>query len=216
MPPDVLERAVQPFFTTKAVGRGSGLGLSMVYGFVKQSGGHLRLISEPGHGTTVVLYFPIMSPPPVDAAPGRPAVLPELKGRGERVLLVEDQPQVRQLLKRPLARLDYPVVDVPDARAALAALDDSPGFDVLLSDIVLPGEMNGARLGELAAALDPNLRVILTTGYVAEMPAERAAAAARVLRKPVDPETLARTLRAVIETRGGQPEAPRSAAGENM
>jgi len=223
MAADVRERAVQPFFTTKSAGRGSGLGLSMVYGFVKQSGGHLHIESEPGRGTTVTLYFPAMAEVPVETAPCRAPAMPPPAGRGERVLLVEDQPQVRLLLKRQISRLGFAVVDVADADAALARLCEPGDVDVLLTDVVLPGEMNGIHLCEAALARDPNLGVILTTGYTTDVLAERPGplAAADILKKPVDPETLARSLCAAIERRtGASPRIPASAAthsadGEN-
>jgi CheY-like chemotaxis protein len=204
MSEEVRHQAVQPFFTTKPPGQGSGLGLSMVYGFVRQSGGHLQITSAPGRGTTVTLHFPaagsIAAPEPRQAAPA-----PAPAGRGERVLLVEDQARVRILLKRQLARLGYEVADVADARAALARLAEGPAIDLLLTDIVLPGEMNGVQLCLSAVARMPDLGVVLTTGYASDLLSHRtgALANAHVLRKPVDPEMLARTLRATLERRPG-------------
>jgi signal transduction histidine kinase/FixJ family two-component response regulator len=210
----VRQRAVQPFFTTKPAGAGSGLGLSMAYGFVRQSGGHLRIASEPGRGTVVTLYFPLVEPSLAEAEMPRPLAAPVPTGRGERVLLVEDQPRVRLLLKRQLTRLGYAVVDVADARAALVRFaEEGPPVDLLLTDIVLPGETNGVQLGEAALARDPTLALLLTTGYAAESLAGRTGpiAAARILRKPVDPDTLARALRQELDRR----RAAQAAGGAN-
>jgi signal transduction histidine kinase/DNA-binding response OmpR family regulator len=211
MDEEVRQRAVQPFFTTKPAGAGSGLGLSMAYGFVHQSGGHLMIDSAPGRGTSVTLYFPIASAG-VTTAPARlPATEKTPEAHGECVLLVEDQPKVRLLLRRQLMRLGYVVVDVADARAALERLDD-PRIEVLLTDIVLPGDMDGVRLGEAALARRPELALVLTTGYAAGSLAVRTGdlAAAPILRKPFAPEELARALRRALDR---QPEAqPRAGA----
>jgi signal transduction histidine kinase/DNA-binding response OmpR family regulator len=218
MTADARERAIQPFFTTKPVGQGSGLGLSMVYGFVRQSGGHLRIESEAGRGTTVTLYFPALASPAGEAAPRKTSAVEAPRGRGERVLLVEDQPQVRLLLKRQLTRLGYAVVDVPDAASALAQLTEAPDVDVLLTDVVLPGAMNGVQLCETALARVPTLGVILATGYAADMLADRAGptAAASILPKPVDFDLLARSLRGVLERRGrATAQAPSRAAAQS-
>jgi len=217
MTADAQQRAVQPFFTTKPAGQGSGLGLSMVYGFVRQSGGHLKIESELGRGTNVTLYFPAMPSMADDAGPREAPTVAAPAGRGERVLLVEDQPQVRLLLKRQLTRLGYSVVDVPDARSALACLAEAPDVDVLLTDVVLPDEMNGVQLCERALARVPTLGVILTTGYAADMLADRCGpvAAASILPKPVDSDVLARSLRAVLDRRArGTRQEPSEAASQ--
>ena len=223
MTADARQRAIQPFFTTKPVGQGSGLGLSMVYGFVRQSGGFLKIESELGHGTTVSLYLPAIPSLVGETAARETSATAAPTGRGERILLVEDQPQVRLLLKRQLTRLGYSVVDVTDARSALLQLTEMAEVDVLLTDVVLPGEMNGLQLCETALARIPTLGVILTTGYAAEMLADRSGplAAASILPKPVDPDVLARSLRAALERAapGSPRELRRSAAqwpgGEN-
>lgn len=197
----VRHRAIQPFFTTKSPGRGNGLGLSMVYGFVRQSDGHLGITSEPGNGTKVTLYFPradaqaTVSATPANSVPA---------GRGEHVLLVEDQPRVRQLLQRQITRLGYHVSASPDARQALEALR-SRHVDLLFTDVVLAGDMNGIELAEAALASSPGLAVLLTTGYAADALASRSASltASGVLCKPVDPEILARSLRAALDRRTG-------------
>jgi signal transduction histidine kinase/DNA-binding response OmpR family regulator len=212
MSPEVQRTAAQPFFTTKSTGQGSGLGLSMVYGFVRQSGGHLRIDSAPGQGTTVTLFFPALAPrlPVARAIPPARAAQPAPGGSGgARILLVEDQPRVRQMLARMLRDLGYAPVEASDAAAALARLDEPPGVAILLTDIVLPGPMNGVQLGEAALARFPGLRVILTTGYAAEALSARAGpiASAPVLLKPVEPAVLARALQAAsgAGTRDHQP-----------
>ena len=218
MTADARQRAVQPFFTTKPAGQGSGLGLSMVYGFVRQSGGHLEIESELGRGTSVTLYFPAMSSMAGDAGSREAPAVAAPAGRGERVLLVEDQPQVRLLLKRQLTRLGYAVVDVPDARSALDRLAQGPDVDVLLTDVVLPDEMNGVQLCEAALARVPTLGVILTTGHAAEMLADRSGplAAASILPKPVESDVLARSLRAVLARRARVTREPSEVAGQSL
>jgi signal transduction histidine kinase/FixJ family two-component response regulator len=199
MSPEVRRAAVQPFFTTKPTGRGSGLGLSMVYGFARQSGGNLRIDSAPGEGTTVTLCFPALLAP-LATPPSRRTQASPGASQGERVLLVEDQAPVRVLLTRILTRLGYAAVAAPDAAAALIHLAESSDFSVLLTDVVLPGKMNGVQLGEAALEKYPGLGVILTTGYAAAALSERTGpiAAAPVLVKPVEPEALALALRTVI------------------
>jgi signal transduction histidine kinase/DNA-binding response OmpR family regulator len=224
MSADVRQHAIQPFFTTKPAGHGSGLGLSMVYGFVRQSGGHLQIASARARGTTVTLYFPATTSAADVAGLRHAAPTPVPTGNGERVLLVEDQPRVRLLLKRQLSRLGYQVVDVADARAALACLGDAAAVDVLLTDVVLPGELNGVELCKAALARVPSLGVVLTTGYAADVLANRSGplASASILRKPVDSGTLARSLRAALDARTRAvprrwaAERAQSADGENM
>lgn len=199
MSPEVRRSAVQPFFTTKPAGCGSGLGLSIVYGFVRQSGGNLRIDTASGEGTTVTLYFPA-SPSSHVMQPAHTADFAPEIGEGERILLVEDQAPVRTLLVRLLRRLGYVPVEAPDAAVALIRLAEDPEISVLLTDIGLPGPMDGVKLGEAALAMYPDLGVIFTTGYATEALSRRtgAIAAAPVLAKPVEPEALALTLRTVI------------------
>lgn len=200
MTPEVLRKAVQPFFTTKEPGRGSGLGLSMVYGFVTQSKGHFELVSELGRGTTVSFYLPA-------SMPGREPLAivesgaPTGAGRGERVLIVEDQASVRRLTRRLLTQLGYEVLEAPDGQSALRLLEERADIDVLFTDIVLPGETNGVMLGRAALAAHPDLRVIYTTGYAADsLDIEEARQDTTViLRKPVQVEELSRAVRAALD-----------------
>jgi len=160
-----MEKAFEPFFTTKAVGHGTGLGLSQVYGFVKQSGGHLKLYSEPGDGTTVKLYLPRLAPevPPYEENGTESNLLP---GTDDRlILLVEDDPDVRANTVDMLRELGYGVLAAADGTSALRLLDDNPNVALLLTDVGLPGGMNGRQLAEEATRRRPGLRVLFTTGY---------------------------------------------------
>jgi len=163
MTPEVLARAFEPFFTTKEVGKGSGLGLSMVFGFVKQSKGAVRIYSELGEGTTVKLYLPraIRRPGPVEASP-QPAAP---HGGNERILLVEDDAMVREHLRSALLALGYRVVAVENGPEAVARLRSHDGFDLLLTDVVMPGGMSGREVADAARELRPQLAVLFTSGY---------------------------------------------------
>ncbi|HMN46026.1 MAG TPA: ATP-binding protein [Povalibacter sp.] len=163
MSQDVLARAFEPFFTTKDVGRGTGLGLSMVYGFVKQSGGHVTIYSEVGQGTTVKLYFPRYHGGAPVVAPV-PSVEVPRASREEVILVVEDNADVRSYSTMVLAELGYHVLEVGDAESALAILQTSARVDLLFTDVVLPGK-SGKILSDAARELRPDLRVLYTTGY---------------------------------------------------
>ncbi len=164
MAPEVLEHAFEPFFTTKETSKGSGLGLSMVYGLVKQSGGHIAIHSKPGQGTTVRLYLSQMqataSPPA-----GVKAADTVFKGHGETILVVEDDTDVRLFAVNALRALGYDTRQVGDAAAALELLAATPQIALLFTDIVLPGEMDGVKLAAEAQRRHPGLRVLFTSGY---------------------------------------------------
>ncbi len=165
MEAEVAARAFEPFFTTKEVGAGSGLGLSMVYGFLRQSGGHVKIQSEPGTGTTVRLYMPrhLGSRPTVEKNPiPEPSELPT--GR-ESILLVEDDDLVRGFVSRSLDQLGYRVLPVADGPAALAILESGRRFDMLLTDVVLPGGMSGSQVAESALRRQPKLKILYASGY---------------------------------------------------
>jgi PAS domain S-box-containing protein len=163
MPADVAERAVEPFFTTKAFGKGSGLGLSMVYGFAKQSGGHLKIYSEPGHGTTVRLYLPRQLGEAVaDAARSERADQPR---GGESVLVVEDDDLVRNFTVAQLRDLGYRVLEAADGPGAQRILDTDVPIDVMLTDVVMPGGITGRQLAEAAKRKRPHLKTLYTSGY---------------------------------------------------
>ena len=164
MAPEVIVRAFDPFFTTKEVGKGTGLGLSMVYGFVKQSGGHVKIYSEVGQGTTIKVYLPRFygaeeaAPDSKDRAAAKP------DGHGELILLVEDEESVRMLTADSLRELGYTVIEASGAAAGLRALDAHPDVALLFTDIVMP-DMNGRKLADEAVKRRPGLRVIYTTGF---------------------------------------------------
>jgi signal transduction histidine kinase/ActR/RegA family two-component response regulator len=163
MTPDVLGRVFEPFFTTKGVGEGTGLGLSMVYGFAKQSEGQLKLYSEAGHGTTVRIYLPRADS--ADADEVLRAEPESIMGRGERVLVVEDNPGVRRIAVRQLTDLGYEVVEADSGPAGLAAIRADPAIDLVFTDIIMPGGVTGIGMVEAARRARPGLRVLFTTGF---------------------------------------------------
>ncbi|MRJ23249.1 PAS domain S-box protein [Pseudomonas haemolytica] len=171
MAPKILAKAFDPFFTTKPIGQGTGLGLSMIYGFAQQSGGHVTIQSEPGQGTSVRLYLPRLHGTALES--NLPASLTEapLALAGEAVVVVEDDPAVRMLVVNVLDELGYTAHQAADARAALPLLESDLRVDLLVTDVGLPG-MNGRQLAEIARQHRPGLRVLFMTGY-AEKAAER-------------------------------------------
>ena len=164
MSKEVAAKAFDPFFTTKEMGQGTGLGLSQVYGFIKQSGGHAKIYSEPGEGTTVKLYLPRLSGFPVAPTPPTAPLTPVGTGKAT-VLLVEDDDDVCKFTADVLAELGYRVLTARDAASALQVLEEHREVDLLFTDIGLPGGVNGRKLADEALALYPGLRVLFTTGY---------------------------------------------------
>jgi signal transduction histidine kinase/ActR/RegA family two-component response regulator len=164
MTESVLSRAFDPFFTTKGPNQGTGLGLSMVYGFVKQSGGHVKLYSEPGEGTTAKIYLP-RSLRPIETEERSHGAGRDAQGKGQLILVVEDEPNVRNLTVRMLERLGYRVLAAEDGRSALDIIQEQPEIELLFTDIVLPGGMNGTQLAQRVQRLRPNLPVLYTSGY---------------------------------------------------
>jgi PAS domain S-box-containing protein len=200
MPPDVVARAFEPFFTTKDVGKGTGLGLSMVYGFVKQSGGHVRLSSEVGGGTVVRLYLPrsAVAGATLDAARAAPLALPSGE---ETILFVEDDPMVRQHTERQIVALGYRVVTAENAAAALAHVEEGCEPDLLFTDIVMPGGVNGRQLAQKLRRRWPALRVLYTSGYARgtlDVDGEQVPSK-YVLGKPYRRSDLASKLREVLD-----------------
>jgi PAS domain S-box-containing protein len=206
--PAVLARVFEPFFTTKPFGSGSGLGLSMVYGFARQSGGNIRILSTPGKGTSVRFVLPAAQPAAAAAVGSE-----RTAGRGARatgpVLLVEDEPEVRKVIRMQLATLGYAVIEAADGVEALTLLENVDDIAVLISDSVMPGGLNGHELAERARALRPALPILLVTGYTSELSAtDESIAGIPVLRKPFDPPALATALSALLpqdSTMEGQP-----------
>ena len=199
MPPEVRDRVFEPFFTTKEKGRGTGLGLAMVYGFVKQSGGHVTIYSEVGHGTTINLYFPRAdggSTPRVASASKADA---DARAR-ETVLVVEDDGRVRQLTVKRLKLIGYQVLEAADGPSALEILRRGAHVDLLFTDLVMPGGLSGREVAICAREMKPGIKVLLTSGYAEELVHGDALQRERlkVLRKPYQQAELAVALRDVL------------------
>ncbi|HEY3813115.1 MAG TPA: ATP-binding protein [Caulobacteraceae bacterium] len=200
--PDLISRVIEPFFTTKEVGRGTGLGLSQVYGFAKASGGDLRITSEAGKGTTIALYIPRSTEPVVEqpkiARRGRTAG----KAKG-RILLVEDDETVAALVIDMVTELGYEPTRAATAAAALEALEKDKSLELVFSDMVMPGPMNGLDLAREIGRRRPDLPVVLTTGF-SDAAAAATAEGMRLLVKPYRIEALAAELEAVREAKRAQ------------
>jgi len=196
MPADVLEKVFEPFFTTKPIGQGTGLGLSMVYGFAQQSGGGVEIKSKLGQGTAITLYLP-RSLEERDVDIRGTSQVPQ--GAGESVLVVEDDPSVRLLVVEVLQDLGYSAVEAVNADMAIAKLRQDIHFDLMISDVGLPG-MNGRQLAEVARDLIPDLKVLFITGYAANAVNKSAflADGMDMISKPFDLEQLARKIRAML------------------
>jgi PAS domain S-box-containing protein len=198
MAPEVLARAFEPFFTTKEIGRGSGLGLSMVYGFVKQSGGHLIVESRLGYGTRIDLYLPAVR---AAAAEPAPATTPAATSSGrELILVVEDEAEVRAIAVAFLHSLGYATCEAADANEALRVLAADSGVSMLFSDVILGSGMDGNELARAARRLRPALPVLLTSGYQHPL-AQADGANLPLLRKPYQRDELARAVRGVLDSR---------------
>ncbi|WP_428492648.1 ATP-binding protein [Rhodopila sp.] len=200
MDADTLDRVFEPFFTTKDVGHGTGLGLSQVWGFIKQSSGHVKLYSEPGQGTAVKLYLPrLLADTP--EAESRPEPDKPPPGRGETILVVEDEPSVREHSAASLRELGYHVLVVGDAHQALRVLTQDPAIAVLFTDIGLPGGITGRQLADTARQRRPGLKVVYTTGYArnAIVHGEVLEPATELLPKPFSYAALASKIRAVLD-----------------
>jgi signal transduction histidine kinase len=197
MTQEVMEKIFEPFFTTMEPGKGTGLGLSMVFGFMKQSGGHISVYSEPGEGTTFRLYLP----PAQDADAADEATTsgtsPAPIGHGQTILVVEDNAVLRRILCRQLIGAGYRVLEADRGGTALDMIQRGEPFDLLLTDIVMPGGMNGRELARLAGFLRPGLKILLTSGFSDSGETARASAE-RVLRKPYQKEELLRTVHDVL------------------
>ncbi|MGQ9371360.1 response regulator [Azospirillum sp. ST 5-10] len=212
IPPEMLERVFEPFFTTKPEGKGTGLGLPMVHGFVKQSGGHVKIYSEVGHGTTVKIYLPrahqAAAEPPADVRAGAGAVV----GGSETVLVVEDDPQVRATAVEILADLGYRILQAPDAQSALAVVRSGAAIDLLFTDVVMPGPLRSPELARRAREVLPDLAVLFTSGYTenAIVHGGRLDPGVQLLSKPYRREDLARKIRQVLANR-----RPRTAVADD-
>ena len=196
IPEDILAKVFEPFFTTKEVGKGTGLGLSMVYGFIKQSNGHIKIYSEVGRGTTIRLYLP-RTDAPIEEATLAAASMP----RGnERILLVEDDDQVRGAVLTQLRSLGYAVTEAAGGQAALDCLNRDASFDLILTDIIMPG-VDGPQIAEAATERWPHMKALFMSGYSenAAFNHGRVAANARVLSKPFRKIDLAVSLREIFD-----------------
>ena len=200
MAPDVVDRAFEPFFTTKPTGAGTGLGLSMVYGFVIQSRGHIDIQSHLGQGTTVTMYLPRAETESDDGLEGLDA--PEaVEGGDETILVTEDGKEVRQVAVKILRRLGYRALEAKDGREALTVLRQEPEVDLLFTDVVLPGDLDGYQLAAEAKSLRADLEVLFCTGYSAQgdTHCDLALPGATLIAKPYEPDQLGRLVRGLLD-----------------
>jgi signal transduction histidine kinase len=197
IPASLLEKVFEPFYTTKDVGKGSGLGLSMVYGFVKQSNGHIKIYSEEGHGTTVKLYLPQAAA--ADALPAEAGIF-DFVGGDETILIVEDDALVREYVVTQISRLGYDTLAANNAAEALAILDGPEQIDLLFTDVIMPGSMNGRQLAIEAQSRRPELKILYTSGYTenAIVHHGRLDAGVLLLPKPYLGSELARMIRTAL------------------
>jgi PAS domain S-box-containing protein len=195
IPPELLERVFEPFFTTKEVGRGTGLGLSMVFGFVKQSGGHIKIYSEQGHGTSVKIYLPRATGLQQTAAEAQ--VSSGILGGNETVLVVEDDSLVRRYVMTQIESLGYSTLEAANASDALRIIDDVATIDLLFTDVIMPGGMNGRQLVDEALKRRPGLKTLYTSGYTenAIVHHGRLDSGVLLLAKPYRKSELARMIR---------------------
>ncbi|MET0375153.1 MAG: ATP-binding protein, partial [Rhizorhabdus sp.] len=205
MTSDVIAKAFDPFFTTKPVGKGTGLGLSQIFGFMKQTGGHAAIYSEPGHGTTVKLYIPRHIGQVADT-PSRPAIdetVVPIARPGETILVVEDEQRVRHFSVDALRELGYVVISAANGTDALKALGEQPSITMLFTDIVMP-EMNGRKLADAALEKRPDVKVLFTTGYTRNAVVHNGMLDAGVafLPKPFSVTQLGVKVREVLDGRG--------------
>jgi PAS domain S-box-containing protein len=202
MPPDIVARVFEPFFTTKPIGQGTGLGLAMIYGFVKQSDGQVRITSELGVGTAVHIYLPRDTGAAEDDAPGvKPAEAARAKA-GETILIVDDEPTVRMLITEVLEGLGYAAIEAADATSGLKVLQSNVRIDLLITDVGLPGSLTGVQMAEAARIDRPDLKVLFITGYPlkAAMDISRPDTSMQMLTKPFTLETLACRIEAILRT----------------
>lgn len=199
MPPDVLARVFEPFFTTKEVGKGSGLGLSMVFGFVKQSGGHIRIYSELNEGTAIKMYFPRSRRDQENATVASPLV--KVTGGAEKILVVEDDCAVREYVSAQLHSLGYRVLEVAKGAEAIEIFKQTADIDLLFTDVVMPGGMGGRELADAACKLQPNLKVLFTSGYTENSIVHqgRLDPDVKLLNKPYRREQLALKIREALD-----------------
>jgi PAS domain S-box-containing protein len=199
MGPDTQQKAFEPFFTTKPIGRGTGLGLAMVYGFVRRCGGHVAIYSEIGLGTTGALYFPILGEAPAIRQTAGESIAGHA-ARGQSVLVVEDNPQVRRLTTARLKELGYTVHESGSGDDAAEVLRQANDIDAVFTDLVMPGELDGLALARHIVATYPDIRILLTSGYGEDiLNAKNTETNLRILRKPYRQSELAEALSALFD-----------------
>jgi CheY-like chemotaxis protein len=201
MPPEVIARVFEPFYTTKPIGEGTGLGLSMIYGFAKQSGGQVRIYSEVGKGTTVFIYLPRHYGEVEDERPSTKSLALPRSEQGETVLVVDDEPTVRMLITDILEELGFTWIEAGDSAAGLKVLQSDVRIDLLVTDVGLPGGMNGRQMADAGRVSRPDLKVLFITGYAenAAVGNGQLAPGMAVLTKPFPMETMAARIRSMIE-----------------
>jgi len=202
MSKETIGRIFEPFFTTKPLGQGTGLGLSMIYGFIRQSEGQIRVYSEEGHGTTMCLYLPRLQGEVPESESAREEATGFETGYGETVLIIDDEPTVRMLVTDALQDASYRVLEAADGPCGFKILQSDTRIDLLITDVGLPGGMNGRQVADAARALRPNLKVLFITGY-----AENAVVGnghlepgMQVITKPFAIDALVNRVRVMIDT----------------
>ena len=206
MTPEVIASAFDPFFTTKPLGEGTGLGLSMIYGFVRQSGGQGRITSEPGQGTSVCLYLPPHVGELVQGEAEHDLADAPRARQGETVLVVDDEPTIRMLVTEVLEELGYTAIEAADGAGGLHVLRSNACIDLLVTDVGLPGGMNGRQMADAGRALRPGLKVLFITGYAesAVVGNGHLELGMHVMTKPFAMEVLATRIEAMISESSGK------------
>ena len=201
MPPEVIAKVFEPFYTTKGVGKGTGLGLSMIYGFVKQSRGFIRIYSEVGEGTTVKIYLPRAAAEANASPKTRHLEVLNTMARGEVIMIVEDDAEVRIVVVTILEELGYEVLESGTGALALEQMKQSSSIDLLLTDVILPGNMGGRELADRARDLFPGLKVLFMSGYAenAIMHHGRLDRRVNLLSKPFGRAALGEKVRQILD-----------------
>jgi len=200
MSDEIIAKAFEPFFTTKPLGEGTGLGLSMVYGFARQSGGHVRIESEVGHGTTLCVYLPRHAQDAEHDARFATRARPGREGDGEVVLVIDDEPTIRMVVAEVLAEAGYATIEALDGPSAMRVLQSVPRIDLLVTDVGLPGGMNGRQVADAARVARPDLKVLFITGYAetAAVGKSRLEPGMTVITKPFAIDELARKVKELM------------------
>jgi signal transduction histidine kinase len=203
MPPDIVARIFDPFFTTKPLGEGTGLGLSMIYGFARQSGGQVRVYSEVGKGTTMCIYLPRYQDGDTESDEAlSPSAPIEHVGDGQVVLVIDDEPTLRMLIAEVLGDAGYTAIEASDGKSALRVLESTARIDLMITDVGLPNGLNGRQVADAARLLRPDLKVVFITGYAenATLGHGRLEKGMQVLAKPFPMEVLARRVREILQS----------------